>query len=433
MPVIRLVRLLVVACLAAWPAAAHQLPRSSVLLDFRSDGIDAELHLPVDRLQVALRHDPAVGVGGAFLKPDAMLGSDRARINAYILGHLHPTTTDGRPWSVQIDALRLEPAGSGQDLVATVTMQPPEGAAVSRVDLGYDVIVREIFTQSAVMSVRSDWRGGTASGSPELVGGINGHNRHLLLDRSGGRAWRGAASIFRLGVSHIAEGTDHLLFLLTLLLPAPLLARGGRWNATGRPLRSLVQVARIVTAFTVGHSVTLLLGAVGLLRLPSAPVEFLIAASILVSAIHAIRPIFPGREFVVAAGFGLVHGASFATVIAALGLGPWGLAVGIAAFNLGIEAMQLVVVLATMPWLILLATTPLYPAWRIGGACFAILASSGWMIERASNLTNPVGPFVDRLAAHAPVLVLVLASVSVLSKVVVSMARPVDGSRLRGT
>jgi HupE / UreJ protein len=113
----------------------------------------------------------------------------------------------------------------------------------------------------------------------------------------------GFASIFRLGMRHIAEGTDHLLFLLALLVPAPLLALGSRWAGFAGARHSLFRILKIVTAFTIGHSVTLALAALGLVRVPSRPIEVLIAVSILVSAIHALRPLFPGREAAIAAFF----------------------------------------------------------------------------------------------------------------------------------
>ncbi|MGI4941572.1 MAG: HupE/UreJ family protein [Janthinobacterium lividum] len=140
-------------------------------------------------------------------------------------------------------------------------------------------------------------------------------------------------------MNHIAEGTDHLLFLLTLLLPAPLCVIGRRWATAGRPGRSILQIAKIVSAFTLGHSVTLLLGALEPVHVLEPPIEVLIAASILVSAVHAMRPLFPGREYVVAAGFGLVHGQSFAVVHSALRLDQWDMTIGIFGFNLGIQTM----------------------------------------------------------------------------------------------
>ena len=139
------------------------------------------------------------------------------------------------------------------------------------------------------------------------------------------------SSLFRLGMRHIAEGTDHLLFLLTLLLPAPLLAAGRRWGAAAGVRQSLLRMLGIVTAFTLGHSLTLMLAALGVLHVPGRPIEVLIAVSIFVSALHALRPILPGivpgKEARIAAFFGLIHGLAFAATLDRLGLGrgsaPW--------------------------------------------------------------------------------------------------------------
>lgn len=386
------------ALLGATPAFSHQMPKSAVLLDFRSTGVDAELQIPVDRLQVALRQD---GSGADAPDGPAMLQAGRARVADYLLDHVHASDRDGHAWSVQLLGMEERGIGNVPDLVVRLAMRPPPGGAANVLDLRYDAVIRELVTHAALVSIRTDWKGGVRPDSPELVGAIGVHTTHLLVDRSGGSTWRGFRSIFLLGMNHIAEGTDHLLFLLTLLLPAPLIAAGGRWIGPGRPVRSVVQVTRIVTAFTVGHSLTLLLGALELVRVPEAPIEALVAVSILVSAIHALRPLFPGREFLIAGGFGLIHGLSFAAVICELGLDRWGMAVGILGFNLGIETMQLVVVLAIMPWLVLLATTRSYPAFRITGASFAAVAALGWLAERTTDWVNPVGPVVDALAAHA--------------------------------
>jgi hypothetical protein len=215
-------------------------------------------------------------------------------------------------------------------------------------------------------------------------------------------SFSGIAGGFRLGVRHIAEGTDHLLFLLTLLLPAPLLACGGRWDRRASVQRSLVQILRIVTAFTLGHSLTLALAAFGLVQLPRRAVEVLIAVSILVSAIHAVRPLFPGREAVIALFFGLIHGLAFASALGALGFSSWYRLVSLLGFNLGIEAMQLTVVAVTLPSLLLLSRTRAYALLRVGAACFAAIAAIGWIIERSLNTENVIDPFVESVARHAP-------------------------------
>jgi hypothetical protein len=208
-------------------------------------------------------------------------------------------------------------------------------------------------------------------------------------------------SLFDLGMRHIAEGTDHLLFLLALLLAAPLCVSGSRWGLPASVRQTLRRIIGIVTAFTVGHSITLALAALGVVRVPEQPVEALIAASILVSAVHAFRPIFPGKEGWVAAVFGLVHGLAFATVLDRIGLVHWEKVTGILAFNLGIEAMQLVVVAAILPSLILIGRTRAYPIVRIGGAVFAATAAVGWLVERLSGMETPVDKIVNGVAQQA--------------------------------
>jgi hypothetical protein len=200
---------------------------------------------------------------------------------------------------------------------------------------------------------------------------------------------------------HIAEGTDHLLFLLVLLLPAPLLVSGLRWSLPISVRQSLLRILGIVTAFTIGHSFTLTLAAVGAAKVPSRPVEVLIAVSIFVSAVHAFRPIFPGKEAWVAAFFGLIHGLAFAATLDRLGLGRWERVAGILAFNLGIETMQMFVVAVILPSLILLSRTGAYPVLRIGGALFAGAASLGWMAERLLDVQAPVDTIVNVFARHS--------------------------------
>jgi hypothetical protein len=200
------------------------------------------------------------------------------------------------------------------------------------------------------------------------------------------------------------------------------------WQGT-RPIRNaLWQLTKIVSAFTVGHSLTLIGAALFDWHLPSRPVEIGIALSILVSAIHAWRPIFPGREPVVAAGFGLVHGLAFATVVARFGLGVQEKGLSILGFNIGIEVVQLLVVLAVLPSLLMLSRTRFYPAFRSIGAAVAGLAAIAWIIERVLDRANPVADTVDLLlgyAVYAVPLLTIGAAVAFLGEGRRGVARPV--------
>jgi hypothetical protein len=220
----------------------------------------------------------------------------------------------------------------------------------------------------------------------------------VVVDGSAGSWWQGFGHLFDLGLRHIAEGPDHLLFLLALLLPAPLLARSGRWGAAKGTAAAARTIVGVVSGFTVGHSVSLALAALAGATGPAPGVEVLIAVSILVSCLHAWRPIFAGHEVWIASAFGLVHGLAFAETLAGLDFDGTTLALSLAGFNLGIEAMQLVVIAATLPVLMALATTRGFRVVRVGGAAFAAACALGWLGERAFGWANPLQPVTDWLA-----------------------------------
>lgn len=412
--------LLLLGCLAT--VAAHPMPNSLVVLDLQPGGVAAELQLPLGELQAAWK--PAATRSSATLLTD--LGP---QLRAYITEHVRPVTPDGRAWTVRVGELAVHEAeqtatGPYQELTAHLWLQPPAGATPRTFTLRYDVIVHQVVTHVALVSVRRDWEvGRVAADALTEVGVIRldvVHNVVPPLKVSQGGAtrgwWAGFRGMVELGGRHIAEGTDHLLFLLVLLLPAPLLTtQAGRWGRFGGVRYSVGRLLGIITAFTLGHSLTLLAGALGWLRLPAQPVEVLIAVSILVSAVHALRPLFPGREAYVAAGFGLVHGLAFASTLAGLHLEAGPMALSILGFNLGIELMQLLVIGLTMPWLLLLSRTPHYAAVRVVGALCAALAALAWVVERTVLSSTPFSAAVERVVGLAPWLLAALATGAVVS------------------
>ncbi|GGR23314.1 hypothetical protein GCM10008957_39070 [Deinococcus ruber] len=413
---------LLVLILALLPgqAAAHPMPTTTVQLDIHSGYVSAELALPLNELQLA--------TGWTLLGNGAALEVYSSRLKAYLLKHLVATTPSGQAWTVTVGTPTLTQAeqtmtGPYQEFVVAARLVPPTGAGASThtFTLKYDAIVHQVVTHSILVSVRQDWERGLNGETPVQVGIIRTDTRTgtvppLQVNQGGGSVWQGFAGIFLLGVHHIAKGTDHLLFLLTLLLPAPLLVVVGRrphWGTFGGTRQSLLNIVKITTAFTVGHSLTLLLGTLRIVNVSDAPIEVLIAISILVSAVHALRPLFPGREMLVATGFGLIHGLAFSYTLAALNLSAWQAALSLLGFNLGIEAMQLLVIAVTMPWLILLARTPLYPPVRVVGASIAVLASLGWLGARL-GVVNPLGTLADTLSPYGPWVIVGLAVLALL-------------------
>jgi hypothetical protein len=201
----------------------------------------------------------------------------------------------------------------------------------------------------------------------------------------------------REGVWHIWIGYDHILFLLSLLLPAVLVRQGSGWTAAGRFRDGFIDVVKIVTSFTVAHSITLTLATLGLVSLPSRWVESAIAASVVLAALNNLVPLFQGRRWTVAFLFGLIHGFGFASVLADLGLPREALLLALVGFNLGVEAGQLAIVSVFLPAAFLSRGTWVYQrAVFVGGSVLIALIAAAWLVERAFDLQLPSRADLER-------------------------------------
>ncbi len=402
--------LAIVAQCWATMAQAHALPGTAVLLDFQRTAVAAELEIPLDQLELSFKQPLMDSPMNAAVRK-------RAALTAYILDHVRPVAPDGRAWRVAVDGMRVTPAldAAPIELRVHLWMTPPAGAPVRKFRFNYSVINHEVMTHTVMVFAHNDWENGVFANEPELLGTIRWVVTGIDVDRAAGSFWRGLFDVVRMGMLHIADGTDHLLFLLALLLPAPLLVQRRRWGEYGGFRYGFTRLAGLVTAFTIGHSVTLIVGAFGNITIPSQPVEVAIALSIFVSALHAWRPLLRGRERWVAAGFGLVHGMAFSQVVSGAGLDGWHKAAAVFGFNFGIEVVQLAIVALTAPWLMILARTGRYTPVRTVGAAFAAVASIGWVLERIMNVSNPVSRTLEGATTAAPLLFVTLALLALLS------------------
>ncbi len=189
------------------------------------------------------------------------------------------------------------------------------------------------------------------------------------------------------GVWHIWIGFDHLLFLISLLLPAVLLRVDREWAGAERFRDALWEVLKVVTAFTVAHSITLSLAALGVVQLPSRWVESAIAASVIVAALNNLLVIAGPSRWLFAFAFGLIHGFGFASVLADLGLPRESLLLALVAFNVGVELGQLTVVAVFLPLAWSLRRQWIYRRGVLaGGSLLVIAIASVWLVERVFDL-----------------------------------------------
>lgn len=388
----------VLGMLWAMSAMAHPMPESRVWIDTTPSGLRLTLQLPLNRLEY--------GFGQPLADfPGTVLARHGEALSRYLLQHVG-ARGDGQNWQASPPQLTVVGTDASAELEAVIDLHAPDGAARRAPTLLYDAITHEVRTHRVLVFLRNDWAGGFASGPPLLLGELNHGHTSLLIPLEPVRPGASVLRLLREGILHIAEGTDHLLFLLMLLIVAPLVAGIRRWNQV-RPIRqALRHTALVVTAFTAGHTATLVLGSMGLLTVPTQSVEVAVAVTIAIAAWHAWRPLLAHAEAWMALIFGLIHGMAFSASLSGAGLTPWQHAQALLAFNLGIEAMQLAAVVVVMPpLLVLVRTQPArYATLRRGLSAVVGVLALAWIIERL-NLAS-LGA-LSSIADGWPVLALI--------------------------
>ncbi len=234
---------------------------------------------------------------------------------------------------------------------------------------------------SGSFSVRSPLLSILPSGHRQFVSVQSAHGgtvREFLLDRRTDRfevplntrapaARAGFVSFFWIGVEHILTGYDHLLFLFALLIVGS----------------SFLTTAKVISSFTIAHSITLVLGFFDLIRIPPGVVEPLIALSVIIVGLENIRGRWIRRRWLLAFGFGLIHGLGFASALQDLGIAGGSVVVPLLSFNLGVEIGQLGLAGLLLPLIWVLKRRPSYvPRVVPTFSCLVVVAGLVWLVER---------------------------------------------------
>ena len=259
-------------------------------------------------------------------------------------------------------------------------------SAFSALSVNYSLLFDVDAQHRGLLKLES--RSASGDGTPFVLSAVfpaDNATQTLKLSEPGGMAQ--FATYVADGVKHIAIGIDHILFLIALLLPAVLLRNGGKWVPVADIRTAFWSVLRIVTAFTVAHSITLSLAVLEIMQLPSRFVESAIAASVLITALDNLWPFLPRKRWLVAFAFGLLHGFGFASVLIDLKLPASALLLSLLGFNVGVEIGQLMLVAVLMPLAYLSRASKGYTRIVLGGGSVVIAAISlGWLLERSFNL-----------------------------------------------
>ena len=368
----RRVILCVSLVLLSVPAFAHKPSDSYLTLRVQNELIEGQWNIALRDL------DFAIGLDG---DDDGLItwGELRTRhdaLAAYALSHLR-VSADGRPCTIRPTEHLVDYHTDGAYAVLRFVARCT--AAPETINLGYNLFFDLDPLHRGLL--RLDYKGHTHTAifSPDR------NDQELELGVV--NPWRRFLDYGREGIWHIWIGYDHILFLLSLLLPAVLRREGGHWRAVPGFRPAFWEVFKIVTAFTVAHSITLSLAAVGIVSLPSRLVESAIAASVVLVALNNLFPILRVHLWWVAFGFGLVHGLGFASVLIDLGLPSGALVTALVGFNLGVEVGQVAIVGVFLPLAFWMRNSWFYQRLVLGFGSLAIaVVASVWLLERSLNL-----------------------------------------------
>ena len=351
------------------PAHAHKPSDSYLLITLDGDAIQGQWDIALRDLDFAIGLD-ADGNG------DLTWGEVRAKhgeMAAYALARL-AIRGDDKPCSIEPGAQQIDDHTDGAYTVLPLSIRC--AGTPARLSIDYTLFADLDPQHRGLLNLHAQGQTRTAVLGPQAP------TQTFELKRVG--RWDQLAAYAQEGVRHIWVGFDHILFLLSLLLPAVLVWQARRWQPVDTFGDAFVDVFKIVTAFTLAHSITLSLATLGFVSLPTRWVETFIAATVVAAALNNVWPLFRGRRWTVAFGFGLIHGFGFASVLIDLRLPREALALALLGFNLGVEGGQLAIVALFLPLAYALRATRFYRrAVMTAGSLVIALLAGIWLVERA--------------------------------------------------
>ena len=398
-PTLRRLLLLVVVVstvlgFAATPAGAHTGTQAYLYLDVTDDELGGRVEVPLDDVRT---HFGVKLEGSTDDELIAGLEEIRSELIAYFDEHVS-VGAGGRPFALEytdIEVLQVEAQYGVFQFVATV----PDGAVPRQLEVQFDPFFDDIPNRDALLLIGNDWKSGVIDNGTEGLLRFDKGARSQAVDLGDASQWKNFRASVELGVDHIRTGPDHVLFVLALLLPSVLIFTTA-WNPVDGFGSSLWRILKVVSMFTLAHSITFVAAGLDVLPLPpSKLVESIIALSIAATALHNLRPVVHNREWLIAFGFGLFHGMGFASLVGGLDVSQSTKMVSLLGRNVGIELGQAVVVLMLFPGLFLLRRTKWFNGFFTVASIGLAVVALGWMIERLFEkdlrISNAIDPIVD--------------------------------------
>lgn len=389
----------------ASPSAAHTGDQSYLYVDVTETSLSGRVELPFGDLEQVL----GLELDGSEEEILAELQTSQPIIADYLADHM-VFGPEGTAWPITFGEMSLFESDEVEDSLdyALIQYEVAAGQDIPRAfDVTFDPFLDEIDGRDHLMLIQNDWRAGVFDNGNEVLLTFDGGSRTLTADLGDASQLNNLWSSIKLGIQHIETGPDHILFVLVLLLPSVLVWKGG-WKPTDTFGSALWRILKIVTMFTIAHSITFSLAGLGILPLPSPRiVESIIALSIAAAALHNIRPLAANQEWLISFAFGLFHGMGFASLVSELDVSRGTQLISLLGRNIGIEIGQAIVVLVLFPALFLLRRLVAYRPLFVGVSILLSLIAVGWAIERAFEVDLSVDTLVDPVFVYPRIFVLV--------------------------
>ena len=362
-------------------ASAHRLGEGYVFINIGENDVHGEITITLRDLDRVL----ALDTDGNGIVSDEEFANARDRVYDYVASNVTIAAVGGD------NVVRLgESSLQSLDVGRFVSIEYGSDELDVRQDLvvGYSMVFEAESSHRGFLVIQSNavtgeaWEG---EGEELLIFTPGGQERVLPVE--GVSSWTSFGDFLIHGVWHIWIGLDHILFLVALILPAVLIRDGNEWQPAVGMRSTLWEVVKIVTLFTIAHTITLTLATLSVVELPSRLVESVIAASVAFAALNNVIPILrKGIGYVVFA-FGLFHGFGFASVLQDLIVSPKTMVLDLLGFNLGVEIGQIAIVAVVVPILFAMRNQRYYIplVLKSGSALIGALAIL-WLAERSLDI-----------------------------------------------
>ena len=270
-------------------------------------------------------------------------------------------------------------------------------------DVTFSVFLDENPAHTNGLGFEYNWKAGLINNEKIIALDFTQSYKTKTLSLTNTSIWKGFVEMVRQGIWHIWIGLDHILFIIALILPSVVRRKRetdgpnkgqniksffnlSSWEPVKKFRPAFWYILKVITFFTIAHTITLSLASLNLISLPSRFVESIIALSIGLAAYNNIRTIFKGRDWIIAFVFGLFHGFGFATVLSELGFNGEFLTLSLLGFNIGVEIGQVVIIALIFPILYLIRNLKLYPIFLTVLSVLLIFISLYWFVERSLEI-----------------------------------------------